>query len=106
MMSPLSRLSMFSRRTFTCLLALAAFAFGSVRTHGAQAYVIADAKTGYILEESGQAKEKRQVGSLTKIATACVVLDWVEHQGGRIDEVVGIPPAAFVGIRENNIGFS
>src|SRR5438876_1216399 len=43
----------------------------------AQAYVIADAQTGYILEEQ-EPRKKLQVGSLTKVATASVVLDWAE----------------------------
>ena len=70
----------------------------------AQAYVIADAQTGYILEEQ-EPKQKLQVGSLTKIATASVVLDWAEKKSGDLNQVVTIPQAAFVGISENHIGF-
>jgi D-alanyl-D-alanine carboxypeptidase len=71
----------------------------------AQAYVIADSKTGYILQQQ-EPKQKRQVGSLTKIATASVVLDWAEHKGGNLGEVAVIPPGAFVGVTENHIGFA
>jgi D-alanyl-D-alanine carboxypeptidase len=36
-----------------------------------------------------------------------VVLDWADKRGnGALDAVVSIPPQAFVGIQENNIGFS
>src|SRR6266581_3489669 len=70
----------------------------------AEAYVIADAQTGYILEEQGPRK-KVQVGSLTKIATASVVLDWAERKSGDVNQVVTIPQEAFVGITENHIGF-
>src|SRR5881398_3432579 len=70
----------------------------------AQAYVIADAQTGYILEEQ-EPRKKLQVGSLTKIATASVVLDWAERKSGDLNQVVTIPQAAFVGTSENNIGF-
>src|SRR5213075_3251293 len=70
----------------------------------AQAYVIADAQTGYILEEQ-EPRKKLQVGSLTKIATASVVLDWSERKSGDLNQVVTIPQAAFVGTSENNIGF-
>ena len=70
----------------------------------AQAYLIADAQTGYILEEQ-EPRKKLQVGSLTKIATACVVLDWSEKKSGDLNEVVAIPPEAFRGTTENNIGF-
>jgi serine-type D-Ala-D-Ala carboxypeptidase (penicillin-binding protein 5/6) len=71
---------------------------------GAQAYLIADAQTGYILEEQ-DARKKLQVGSLTKVATASVVLDWTERKSGDLNRVVTIPQEAFAGITENNIGF-
>jgi D-alanyl-D-alanine carboxypeptidase len=70
----------------------------------AQAYLIADAQTGYILEEQ-EPRKKLQVGSLTKIATASVVLDWAERKSGDLNQVVTIPQQAFVGTTENNIGF-
>ena len=70
----------------------------------AQASIIVDAQTGVVLEEH-ESKQKRQVGSLTKIATAMVVLDWAEHKGGDLNQTVTIPPSAFVGTLENNIGF-
>ena len=70
----------------------------------AQAYVIIDSKTGYILEEQ-EARKKLQVGSLTKVATASVVLDWVEQKSGNLDQPVTIPQEAFAGTMENNIGF-
>lgn len=70
----------------------------------AQAYIIADAQTGYILAEQ-QPKKKLQVGSLTKIATASVVLDWAERKSSELNEVVTIPQEAFAGTLENHIGF-
>lgn len=70
----------------------------------AQAYLIADAQTGYILEEQ-KSRDKLQVGSLTKIATACVVLDWSEKRSGDLNGAVTIPPQAFQGTTENNVGF-
>src|SRR5579885_581304 len=63
----------------------------------AESYLIADAQTGYILEEQ-EGRKKLQVGSLTKIATACVVLDWAERKSGDLNRVVTIPPEAFQGI--------
>src|SRR5437899_9898182 len=88
------------------IILLAVFASASVvRTAAAaQAYVIADAQTGYILEEQ-EPRKKLQVGSLTKIATASVVLDWAEKKSGDLNQVVTIPQQAFVGTTENNIGF-
>jgi serine-type D-Ala-D-Ala carboxypeptidase (penicillin-binding protein 5/6) len=70
----------------------------------AQAYVIADAQTGYILEEQ-EPRKKLQVGSLTKIAAASVVLDWAERRSGDLNQAVTIPQEAFAGTLENNIGF-
>ncbi len=70
----------------------------------AQAYVIVDAQTGYVFEEQ-EPRKKLQVGSLTKIATASVVLDWAEQKSGNLNQAVAIPQAAFVGVLENNIGF-
>jgi serine-type D-Ala-D-Ala carboxypeptidase (penicillin-binding protein 5/6) len=70
----------------------------------AQAYIVVDSKTGYILQEQ-KSKDKRQVGSLTKMATAAVVLDWAEHKGGSLGDIATIPPEAFAGVKENPIGF-
>lgn len=70
----------------------------------AQAYIIVDATTGAVLD-SQKPHDKRQIGSLTKIATAMVVLDWAEHRGGDLNQIATISPDAFVGVTENNIGF-
>jgi serine-type D-Ala-D-Ala carboxypeptidase (penicillin-binding protein 5/6) len=86
---------------FSAFLASAAIVRSAV---AAQAYVIVDSKTGYILEEQ-EARKKLQVGSLTKVATASVVLDWVEQKSGDLDQAVTIPQEAFAGTMENNIGF-
>jgi D-alanyl-D-alanine carboxypeptidase (penicillin-binding protein 5/6) len=71
---------------------------------GAQAYIIVDARTGYVLQ-AHEANQKRQVGSLTKVVTAAVVLDWSERKRGDLNQVVAIPPTAFVGVTENAVGF-
>src|SRR5213079_1457798 len=90
-----------------CLIFFVAFVAGAsfVRSAvAAQAYLIADAQTGYILEEQ-EPRKKLQVGSLTKIATASVVLDWSERKSGDLNAAVAIPQEAFQGTTENNIGF-
>ena len=96
---------MHSLRRFL-IISLAFLASASVvrSSAAAQAYLIADAQTGYILEEQ-EPRKKLQVGSLTKIATACVVLDWSERKSGDLNGAVAIPPEAFRGTTENNIGF-
>lgn len=71
---------------------------------GAQAFIIVDSKSGHILQQR-EPKKKRQVGSLTKVAAAMVVLDWAERNGGDLGQMATIPPEAFVGVTENLIGF-
>lgn len=93
-----------SRRFYFVFLAFLASASVVRTAAAAQAYVIADAQTGYILEEQ-EPRKKLQVGSLTKIATASVVLDWAEKKSGDLNQAVTIPQRAFVGTSENNIGF-
>jgi len=70
----------------------------------AEAYIVIDSKTGYVLQ-AHEAKQKRQIGSLTKVVTTAVVLDWAEHKGGNLNQVVEIPPQAFAGVTENAVGF-
>ena len=94
----------FSRQLLIFLLAFVAGVSVARSATAAQAYVIADAQTGYILEEQ-EPRKKLQVGSLTKIASASVVLDWAERKSGDLNQVVTIPQQAFVGITENHIGF-
>ena len=90
-------------RRFTIIVA--ALLFGALRSaFAAQAFIIVDAQTGFVLQEH-ESKQKRQIGSLTKIATAVVVLDWAEHRAGDLNQLVVIPPSALVGTLENNIGF-
>ena len=89
------------------ILFLGAVLCALMRIHpagAAQAFIVVDSKTGYILQEQNS-QEKRQVASLTKIATAAVVLDWAEHKGGSVGQVATIPPQAFQGVRQNPIGF-
>src|SRR6058998_1744803 len=94
----------FSHRFLIVIFTITASAATLRSAIAAQAYVILDAQTGYILEEQ-EPRRKLQVGSLTKIATASVVLDWSERKSGDLNQVVTIPQAAFVGITENHIGF-
>lgn len=94
----------FSRRCFVIASLLVLFTSALRSAFAAQAFIIVDAQTGYVLQEH-ESKQKRQIGSLTKIATAMVVLDWAEQRGGDLNQNVVIPPSAFVGTSENNIGF-
>ncbi|MEY2440383.1 MAG: hypothetical protein QOI34_1768 [Verrucomicrobiota bacterium] len=84
--------------------ALIALTCGVRSADCAQAFIVVDSRTGYVLQ-AHEPKQKRQVGSLTKVVTAAVVLDWSEHKGGNLNQVVTIPPQAFSGVVENHIGF-
>ena len=94
----------FSRRLKFIFIALVLLASAVRSSFAAQASIIVDAQTGFVLQEF-KSKDKRQIGSVTKIATAMVVLDWAEHKGGDLNQFVTIPPSAFVGTLENNVGF-
>ena len=59
----------------------------------AAAWVVADSATGFILDSSNPAK-KLQIGSLTKIASAMVVLDWVDAERRDINEFASVPNSA------------
>ncbi len=76
-----------------CGLALALWlclpGFGLAYTN----YVLFDNGTGYILASKGK-DERRQVASLTKIATATVVLDAAELKIVSLGELVQVPPVA------------
>src|SRR5438067_11668275 len=67
-------------------------------------YLVVDSQTGYVLIEQN-AREKLQVASLTKIATACVVLDWAEKKGGDLNQLATINEAEFVGVEKKDIGW-
>jgi D-alanyl-D-alanine carboxypeptidase (penicillin-binding protein 5/6) len=94
----------FSRRFFIVFFAFLASAAILRSAAAAQAFIIVDAQTGYIFEDQ-EPRKKLQIGSLTKIATASVVLDWAERKSGDLNQVVTIPQEAFAGSLENNIGF-
>ena len=70
---------------------------------GARAYIVADHKSGHILAQS-HADDKLQVASLTKIATAVVVLDWVRLGGHTLDQTATVPAAAVAITDANPIG--
>lgn len=61
--------------------------------HAAESYLIVDNQTGRILA-SKDADQKRQIASLTKIATAMVVLDWAKLTNADLGELVAVPAAA------------
>lgn len=92
------------RRFFIALFLLALCLPAGRAVCAASAYTIVDSQTGFVLDQQ-EGKQKRQIGSLTKVAMAMVVLDWSEKRSGDLNQVVTIPPEAFAGTGENLIGF-
>ena len=95
---------MISRRFLATLFSLALLLPISRAVEARTAYVVIDAQSGFVIEQV-EARDKRQIGSLTKVATAMVVLDWSEKRGGDLNKMATIPPEAFVGTGENLVGF-
>jgi D-alanyl-D-alanine carboxypeptidase len=95
---------MIFRRFFFALFSLALCWPAAHCLRAARAYAIVDAQTGFVLEQA-DARDKRQIGSLTKVATAMVVLDWAEKRAGDLNQLATFPPEAFVGTGDNLIGF-
>ncbi len=58
-----------------------------------ESYVVVDNQSGHILG-ARDPDEKRQIASLTKIATALVVLDWAKLTNADLGELVTVPAAA------------
>lgn len=75
------------------LTALLLVALWPASALSASAYVISDSTSGFILDQSG-AQKKLQVGSLTKVAAAMVVLDWQASTGADLGQLATVPPSA------------
>ena len=59
----------------------------------ANAYIVVDHYSGKIFAQKN-ADEKLPVASLTKIATACVVVDWAQATGTNLAQLMAVPPQA------------
>lgn len=62
----------------------------------AESYVVVDADTGHVLD-SADADVRRPVASLTKIAMALVVLDWLGESGVEATDLMDVPGDALRG---------
>jgi len=69
-----------------------------------QAYIVVDSHTKKILL-AANANRKLPVASLTKIATACLVLDWAERTGADLGQRAVVPPSA-AGLGPNPFQFA
>lgn len=93
-----------SRRLFALAFALLLSLAWGGKMLAAQAFIMIDSESGFVLQEK-DARVKRQIGSLTKIATAMVVLDWAERHSGDLGQMATVPPEAFLQGGENLVGF-
>ena len=80
------------RKILILLTALAACLPADLRAD-ATAWVVTDSTTGFVLDSSNSGR-KLQIGSLTKIATTMVVLDWIDAQHRDINELIAVPASA------------
>ncbi len=71
--------------------------------YDASAWVVSDAASGVVLD-SANATRKMQVGSITKIATAMVLLDWVTAKGEDLGQLATVPGTISVLNSPNSIG--
>src|SRR6201995_2375762 len=78
---------------FSLLLALTFPFTRPARAEDAAAYTITDSTTGFVLE-SYNGEKKLPVASLTKIATAMVVLDWSDSTKSGLDQLATVPDSA------------
>lgn len=85
---------------FFALLAVLATTVLLPAARAAESYIIVDDETGHILDSSN-ANEKRQIASLTKIATAMVVYDWAAATGSSMATEVEVP-AGIAGVGGEN----
>lgn len=63
------------------------------RAEEAAAFVITDSTTGFILDQY-KGDKKLPIASLTKIATAMVVLDWSEASNSDLSQIATVPDSA------------
>ena len=87
-MSPSLKIAQFA-------LTVILFAITPVHAIDVTAYMVMDSTTGHVLETKNPDK-KVQIGSLTKIATAMVVLDWAGLFKKDLNELATIPAASNV----------
>jgi serine-type D-Ala-D-Ala carboxypeptidase (penicillin-binding protein 5/6) len=93
-------------KTFLFLTLLGLMTSSSALAAEAAAYSISDSTTGFVLEEYN-GDRKLQIGSLTKIATAMVVLDWSAQRGRGADlgVLASIPDSALAIATPQGAGF-
>lgn len=93
------------RRFFLSSLLVGALSVASAVAAETAAWVISDNVTGVILDSSASTR-KLQIGSITKVATAMVVIDWSEATGNDLGQLATIPQSAVSVSSPNSIGLA
>ncbi|MEY2600011.1 MAG: hypothetical protein RLZZ142_2270 [Verrucomicrobiota bacterium] len=83
--------SLASRSLIPALCALLFSPVAQAEPLTAQAYIVMDHQSGHVLD-SLNAGKKLPIASLTKIATATVVLDWAHATQANLDQLAVVPP--------------
>lgn len=87
----------------TWITALVLGMMTAASSFAAQSYIIVDNQTGHIL--AGEDRDaKLPVASLTKVATAMVVLDWAQLNKADLSQIVPVPAAATQAGGANPVG--
>jgi D-alanyl-D-alanine carboxypeptidase (penicillin-binding protein 5/6) len=68
----------------------------TVPMEAAESYIVVDQESGYILAAK-EANMQRQVASLTKIASAVVILEWLESSQGGFEQLAPVTEDALTG---------
>ena len=106
--SPASRRAIRGGFAFLCVVAaavvfpLVSWAQDAPATD--KAFIVTDDKSGHILLQS-HGIDKLQIASLTKIASAVVVLDWARVNHHQLDTPVSIPGSIIATYHDDPIGF-
>lgn len=95
---------MYKRFTAFLLLACLLALHQPAMAEGPEAFAVADASTGHLLA-SQRPNKKLAIASLTKIATALVVLDWLEVSKHDVGSLATIPNGVTAIDPANPIGF-
>tara|TARA_R110002096_G_scaffold273422_2_gene467206 strand:- start:9564 stop:10535 length:972 start_codon:yes stop_codon:yes gene_type:complete len=74
-----------------------------VTGQSSKAHIVVDSRTGKILEGKNYT-DKLPVASLTKVVTACVVLDWTTARNSDMNTLMTVPAEAFVEAGANPLG--
>ena len=78
----------------SCLLVPLFLVLSLLSPRASEAFFVVEANSGRVLLSQG-AEDRKQVASLTKVATAMVVLDWAKATNTDLGAILVVPPSVF-----------